>query len=141
MAGPTRQDTYSVHVVVGGQDFGVWDKMSGGEVDSDETKYKPGAMEPPVSLGGTKTTGNVIVSRLYRLERDHDRAQAMINFVGKATAKVSKQPLDIEGNRYGKPIVYTGKLKRVTFPEHDSESATAGLWEIEITPEGYPVAS
>lgn len=144
--GPTRQDTYSVHIHItppGGSplDFGVWDKMSGGEVDSDETKYNPGGMAPPVSLGGRKTTGNVTYSRLYRLVRDHSHAQQFINWVGRARVTISKQPLDVDGNAFGSPIVYHGTLKRVTFPEVDSESSGPGLVEMEVTPEGYPVAA
>jgi hypothetical protein len=139
--GPTRQDTYNVHVSVDGTNLGTWDKLTGGEVDSDEYKYKPGGMAPPVSLGGTRNVGNLTVSRLYRLARDHDRAQWMINRAGSARVVVSKQPLDIDGNVYGRPIVYRGTLKRVTFPEHDSESNNPGLLEIEVTVGGYPTAN
>lgn len=139
--GPTRQDTYSVSVSVDGVNLGIWDKMTGGAVDSEEYKYKPGAMAPVVSLGGTKTVDNVVVSRLYRLARDHDRAQWLINRVGNARVVVSKQPLDTDGNVYGKPIIYRGTLKRCTFPEVDSESSNAGLIELEVTPEGNPVAA
>ena len=141
---PTRQDTYAVRVFFdppgGGPkvDTGIWDKMSGGELDSDETKYNPGGMAPPVSLGGRKTTGNVTVSRLYRLVRDHDHVKNWLSYVGRASVTVSKQPMDIEGNVYGNPVVYNGILKRLTLPEVDSESSNAGLVEIEVSVEGYP---
>jgi hypothetical protein len=146
--GPTRQDTYTiiVHIIAPGSDhvidFGVWDKMTGGQVDSDETRYNPGAMGPPVSLGGRKTVENVTVSRLYRLQRDHDEAQRFINWAGRARMTVIKKPMDIEGNVYAAspPITYNGTLKRVQFPEVDSESSAAGLIELEMTVEGYPVA-
>jgi len=98
-------------------------------------------MAPTVSLGGSKTTDNVVVSRLYRLGRDHDFVQTLFSGVGKAKMIVTKQPLDVDGNVYGKPIVYNGTLKRVTPPEHDSESSAAALLELEMTPEGEPVAS
>lgn len=119
---------------------GVWDKMSGGEVDSDESKYNPGGMVDPISLGGKKTVGNVTVSRLYRLGRDHDAAQALINAVGKARMTVSKQPMDIDGLIYGDPIVYNGTLKRCTFPEVDSEGSDGGQIELEMTTDGFPSA-
>jgi hypothetical protein len=145
--GPTRQDTYSVSVHVippggnpPGRDLGVWDKMTGGQVDSDETRYNPGGMAPPVSLGGRKTVENIVVSRLYRLARDHDIVQDFINWSGRARVIVSKQPLDIEGNVYGRPIVYNGTLKRYSTPDVDSESSAAGMVEIEVTIEGYPVS-
>lgn len=147
MAGPTRQDTYAVSVTIFRPDNpsvpiikGIWDKMSGGEIDSDERKYSPGAMAPPVSLGGRKTVSNVVVQRLYRLGRDHDALQSMMNAVGKSKVTVSKQPLDLDGNVYGNPLVYNGTLKRVAPPEIDSESSEAGIIEIEITVDGYPTA-
>lgn len=144
--GPTRQDTYSInvsieHPVSGAMiNYGVWDKMSGGAVDSNETKYMPGGMAPPISLGGTKTVDNVVVSRLYRLGRDHDVIQQIIDSVGKSQMVVTKQPLDLNGVSYGRPIVYQGTLKRCTPPEVDSEASGAGLVELEMTVEGYPTS-
>lgn len=142
--GPTRADTYSINVQITHPrtgnliDYGTWDKMSGGEVDSDDNKYKPGAMGPPVSLGGPKTVGNVTVSRLYRLGRDHDGVQQLIDAAGKSRMVVTKQPLDLDGNAYGRPIVYKGVMKRVTPPDVDSESSDAGIIELEMTVDGFP---
>jgi hypothetical protein len=144
--GPTRHDTYSVSVDVyyPGSTVpilsGVWDKMSGGAVDSDELKYHPGGMQPPVALGGKKMVSNVVVSRLYRLGRDHDAVGALIAGVGKSRVTVSKQPLDLTGTVYGNPIVYQGVLKRCTTPDPDSEGTAAALIELEVTVEGYPTS-
>lgn len=145
--GPTRQDTYTVTVTVFRPDNpavamikGVWDKMSGGEIDSEESKYHPGGMGDPVSLGGRKTVGNVTVQRLYRLGRDHDALQSLINAVGKSKVTVAKQPMDIDANVYGDPIVYNGTLKRVSPPDVDSEGSDGGIIELEITVDGYPTA-
>jgi len=121
----SREDQYSVTVAVNGEDFGVWDKFSGGEVDSDELKYKPGGMAPHVSLGGSQTVNNLTVSRLYDLSRDHQQVHKLLGLAGKATVVVTKQPLDVDGNAFGRPIVYSGKLKQVTPPDHDSESNDA----------------
>jgi hypothetical protein len=118
--------------------FGVWDKLEGGAVDSEETKYYPGGMRPQVSLGGRKTTDNITVRRLYRLSRDHDEAKRFVNWVGSANVVVTKQPMDLDGNPYGLPIVYSGTLKRVEFPDHDSESSDAGLISLEVTVDGQP---
>lgn len=141
--GPTRKDTFKVDVSIqdinGSANLGVWDKKTGGNVDSEEYKFSPGAMGDPVSLGGRKVIDNVVVSRLYRLERDHvDLSKRLINGVGKAKITVSQQPLDINGNAYGRPMVWTGTLKRFSPPEVDSESSDAALAEIEITVEGQP---
>lgn len=144
--GPTRADTYALNVQIAHPrtgtliDYGIFDKMSGGEIDSDDNQYKPGAMGPPVSLGGPKSVGNVTVSRLYRLARDHDGVQQLIDAAGKSRMVVTKQPLDIDGNAYGRPIVYKGILKRVSPPDVDSESSDAGLIEYEMTVDGFPSA-
>jgi len=118
--------------------MGVWDGLTGGELDSDEAKYWPGGMAPQVSLGGHRNPGNIVIKRLYRLQRDHDSLQFLLNSVGKAQVTIAKLPMDIDGNTYGKPLNYTGKLKRVTPPEHDSTSSDPGIIEMEITPDGDP---
>jgi len=143
--GPTRQDTYRLTVNIQNPatgnmiNYGVWDKQSGGAIDSDDNKYNPGGMAAPVSIGGRKTVDNVVLSRLYRLMRDHDHIQRLFDGVGRSRVVIAKQPMDIEGNVYGKPIVYNGRLKRVTPPEVDSEASAAGLIEIEVVVDGFPV--
>lgn len=141
MAGPTRKDTFKVSVFVEGMTWSdrVWDKKSGGAVDSDETKYYAGNMAPPVSLGGRKTIENIVVSRLYRHERDHLIVNDLFKKVGKADMSVQQQPLDINGVPFGDPIVWRGTLTRVTAPEHDSESNDAAMIELEMTVAEPPV--
>lgn len=145
--GPTRQDTHRIKISLENPakpgemiPLGVWDKWSGGEIDSDETKYNPGGMAPPVSLGGRRTTGNVTISRLYRLARDHNHLQRLIDGAGKSKAVLTRQPLDIQGNVYGKAVSYNAKLKRVTPPDLDSEQSGAALIELEFTIDGFPAA-
>src|SRR5580765_3601646 len=142
--GPTRQDTHTINVSIVNpntgvmEDYGIWDKWSGGEVDSDETKYNPGAMAPPVSLGGRRTTGNVTISRLYRLHRDHLKVQKLLDAAGRSKAVIKRTPMDIRGNAFGHPIVYNATLKRVTPPDLDSEQSGAALLELEFTIDGFP---
>lgn len=142
--GPTRQDTHRITVRIVNQatgkmvDYGVWDKWDGGEVDSDSSNYYPGGMAPPVALGGRQTTGNVTISRLYRLERDHQHMQEWINAAGKSAASIHRQPLDINGNVFGKPIVYQAVLKKVTPPPLDSEQSGAAIVELEFVITGFP---
>jgi hypothetical protein len=143
--GPTRQDTWELTLFIQNPDngnwinFGIFDKKTGGEVDSEEYKFKPGSMEEDVSLGGRVLTGNVILSRLNRIDRDWSHAQEFINYVGRAKAKVSQQPLDIDGNAGGaKPLVYNGTVKRWSPPEVDSEGTGPALIEFEFTVQGKP---
>lgn len=132
-----RQDTWAISVVIDGAPTGVWDQQGGGEVDSEETTYRPGGMAPRITLGGSVTVGNVTVSRLVDRGRDWEMLRNLAaNRVGKAECIVSKQPLDDDGNPYGRPLVYRGKLKTVTPPDTDSNGSDAATWELTITPEG-----
>lgn len=132
----SRVDQYDVRVSVDGVNLATFDKLSGGEVDSEETTYKPGAMGPRVSLGGSTNIGNVTVSVLYDLTRIHTIIHWLISRVGKGTVVVNKQPLDVDGNAFGRPLVYSGTLKQVNPPDVDSEASDAALVELEITPVG-----
>ena len=135
----SRLDQYDVKVTVDDVDLGTFDKLSGGEIDSEETTYKPGGMGARVSLGGSVNVGNVTVSRLYQLNRDHLLVHWLITRAGKGEIVVAKQPLDVDGNVFGRPIVYSGRLKQVNPPEVDSESSDAALIELEMTPVGTVV--
>lgn len=131
-----RKDQHRVTVSVDGVNLGVWDVLTGGETDTEELTYKPGGMAPTVSLGGIVTVGQVVVSRLYKLERDHVRVHWLLGKVGRAQVVVKKAVLDEDKNVFGKPLTTKGKLKRVTPPEVDSNSTDAAVIELEITPNG-----
>jgi hypothetical protein len=128
----TRQDTWVVRVHLNGNTTGIWDKRTGGELDSEETKYPPGGMQPPVSLGGRKTPGNVVLQRLYDRVEDHGMLQDWYNAVGHGKVDVFSRPMDFEGEGFGQAILHTGTLKRVSVPDVDSESSSAALIEIEV---------
>jgi hypothetical protein len=133
----SRQDQYNVTVSIAGSNLGTFDKMSGGEFDSEETKYKPGAMAPQISLGGSQTVSNIVLKRLYVLERDHTIINWLKSQVGKGEVVVTKQPLDINEHPYGSPIVYQGKLKKVMPPPADSEATTTPAeLELEVSTAG-----
>jgi hypothetical protein len=114
-----RQDTHEITVIIDGANTGVWDKLSGGEVDSEETKYKPGGMAPEVSLGGSVSIGNVTVDRGYDPLRDD--VHALAARVGKADVTVIAKPLDQDRNPFGRPRTYQGKLKALTPPDIDAD--------------------
>lgn len=129
----SRVDQYDIHVKVGNQDLGTFDKMSGGAIDSEEQKYKPGGMSQQISLGGSKTIENVTVQRLYRLERDLPLVPFLKDHVGKESVHVVKQSLDVDGHPVGNPITYEGIFKKLTLPDPDSESSAAALLQIEVS--------
>lgn len=136
----TRQDQWNVGLHIGGNSYGLWDKKTGGEVDSDEVVYYPGGMNPKIVLGGRVTPGNITLQKLYDANDDGPFIATLINGVGKLACKVTQRPLDINGNPYtnGKTVIWNGKLKRVLIPDVDSEGTAAALMEVEITIEGIP---
>lgn len=134
----TRQDTFVVTLNVEGNSFGIWDKKTGGELDSDEVKYWPGGMNDQISLGGRLVPGNVTLQRLYDRVDDHARIDKLLDAVGRGKCFISQRPMDLHGHPYGHAIVWNGKLKRVLIPDVDSEATSAALIEIEMTVDGIP---
>lgn len=133
----SRQDMFAVHVYVDGNYLGIFDKMTGGDKDSEETKYKPGALGSAVSLGGSQTTNNVVVSRLYDGATDGpllNGPNGLLANVGKVNMSVTKVALDTDGNPVGGVgLTYAGILKTCTPPEVDSESSSAAMLQLECS--------
>lgn len=131
-----RQDQWANTVTIDGQPMGVWATFSGGDVDSEESKFKPGGMQPAVSLGGSVTVNNVTLARLLGREDWPFMRHLMANRVGKGRVDVQRQPLDEDGNPWGQPLVYGGVLQNVTPGDTDSNSSDAQTWEITVSTEG-----
>jgi hypothetical protein len=129
----SRQDQRRVSVVIDAVPTGVWDQKSGGLADSEETKFKPGGMAQEIALGGSQTMENLTVARLFDLSRDLGVVKSWAARRGKANVVAVEQFLDPDGNAFGAPITYQGKLKSVQIPEHDSESSDPAMVELEIT--------
>lgn len=134
----SREDQYSVSATLNGVNLGVFDKMDGGDVDSDEVKYKPGGLAGELTLGGTVSVSNITLSRLFVLERDLPLVPVLNAAAGSGDMVISKQSLDVDKNAFGAPTVYSGKLKTVKLPAHDSNSNSAAMIELEISAAGTP---
>jgi hypothetical protein len=132
----SRQDQHQVTLVVDGRPCGVFDKRTGGGVDSTETKYRPGSMGSERSLGGSQMVPNVTITRLFDGPRDLDLVRWLYTHAGKARVSCSDQLLDADGLPYGRPDVYTGVLKKVMKADSDSNSTGAGTYDVEISTEG-----
>lgn len=135
----SREDTFVVTVTVikGGEsrNLGVFDTWAGGEVDSDNSKYPRGGMQPEEPLGGRKTVGDVTVGRLYDAFMQEQEPWLDAG-VGRAEGILTKQPLDDDGNAFGRPRVYTGKLITMTPPDHDSTSSDPARLELVFSTRG-----
>ena len=130
---PMRADMWRIFVHLDGQYTGTWDKRTGGELDSEETKYSPGGMGDPISLGGRVTPTNVVLQKIYDYDNDHNMIDVWYAAVGSKPVDIFSVPLDRNGAPYGMPIQHSGTLKRVHVPDVDSEASTAALFEIEVT--------
>jgi hypothetical protein len=134
-----RQDQFALSLNVNGHDCGYWDKKTGGELDSDETKYYAGAMDTSLSLGGRRTPGNITLQRLFGPKDVTTDLKILYNAVGRGAAKIAQFPLDKDGNLYGAGhITWNGTVKRVAAPDVDSEGTGASLIEVEITVDSAP---
>ena len=135
-----RQDQYAITLHVGGNSYGFRDKKTGGELDSEESKYYAGAMSNPLSLGGRRTPGNITLQRLFG-PQDAQWLDKLYDAVGRQKATVTQRPLDKDGNGWGKgPITWNGTLKRVSAPDVDSEGTGASLIEVEVTVDSAPAS-
>src|SRR6185312_5528181 len=138
MAGekPTREDTWVVTLTVDGIPQGVFDTKTGGEVDSEETKYPPGGMLREISLGGRRTIGNITLTRYCDRVRDWPNIKWLCDRVGAARVSIGQTPLDFAGAPGGKQLGYTGTLKKCQPPEPDSTGNDASKLELECTIDG-----
>jgi len=100
--------------------LGAFDQSSGGAGESAEKKYREGGAVDQSVLGGARMRANVTIERLYRAERDGPIFHAIDNARCRKKLVITKQPLDDDGNDFGKPLIYSGKVKTVTGPDTDS---------------------
>lgn len=132
-AAPTREDTQLLTLSVDNRDLGIWDKKEGGEIDSEENKYKPGGMAQEISLGGTKTIGNCTFTRLFDWSRDDPLMPWLYPRVGNGRGALGVQMLDITGAPRGRLMTLGGTLKTLTPPDLDSTSNDPALVAMEFT--------
>lgn len=133
----SRVDQFRWTLTCDGEDLGVFDKQTGGHGGSEENKYRPGGMGAEVSLGGRSTRENLVFTRLYSQERkDNELVRRLDQKRGKGKMIASGQPLDVDGNAFGKPDVYTGTLLSVNRPEHDSEGTGPAMFELTMSAVG-----
>jgi hypothetical protein len=129
-----RKDKLRVTLTVEGRDCGVFSKRTGGGVDSDETKYRPGAGMAKISLGGQRDPQNVTLTGLATLENKPIR-DWIEQHAGEGRALVKEQPLGPDNNPWGEPKVWPGTVKAYTPPDADTHSSDAAEFEVEISTE------
>lgn len=125
-----------VTVVVGGRDLGVWSTFAGGENDADNQIDHPGGMAQQETYGGLATRGDITVTRVYKLERDHPLVKFLDQQAGIGRCVVTRTMLSPDRTPSGDPIGFTGVLKTFTHPDSDSNSSDKKMVSLTITADG-----
>jgi hypothetical protein len=122
-------------LTVNGVDYGVFDKFSGGDVTASSNKHRPGGMGPEITYLSLPSYSDVTLTKVYETQRDHDRVAQLHALAGRALASVTLQPLDDNGQPWGTPRVYQGRLTTIKDGGTDSMSSAARMFEIDIAVE------
>lgn len=124
-----------VTAIIGGINIGVCAFKGGGAVTAEETKYRPGSMQPEASLGGPTSVENVTCRKMFDPEL-RGLFHTLAAMVGRASATVTSQPLDADGNPEGDPQIYRGVLMSVTPPDSDANANAAAEMEFVVSTHG-----
>lgn len=131
---PSRKNNYRVYATVDGKDLGLFVTWTGGDGDSDDTRYTEGdGGEFP--LGGRQTRDPITIGRRFDAARDLPVHPWLDSRRGKGVCDWTKQYVDDEENPIGKPIKRHGILKKVTDPEADKGSSDPSTFELEMVPD------
>lgn len=118
--------------VEGVGNLGVFDKFNGGDLTAAVVKYRPGGMGPEVTYLTLPVITDVTLTRVYEQQRDHALIAKLHTLSGRATASVTLQPLDTDGNPFGNPRTYQGRLGTVKDGQTDSMGNAIRMWELDI---------
>jgi hypothetical protein len=107
-------------VTVDGRSLGPFDTRSGGEVTGGASKRRSAGMGPFKQRAGLPDFTDLTVTRV--LDGSWAEMRRLQTRAGKAEMVVSDFTLDDNGQRFGPPITFTGKLQNVVLPDADSQS-------------------
>ncbi|WP_221585554.1 hypothetical protein [Microbacterium sp. G2-8] len=111
-----------VSVSLDGDSLGIWDTRSGGESTAAVNKYRPGGSKKQEVDAGRPDISDITVTRRWQAERDVAVEKRLRNRVGIGVIKVTEQPTDVDGVRYGPARTWMGRVSSVSGGEVDSNS-------------------
>ena len=126
-----REDLGTAHLTIDGEDWGTWDKLTGGNRTSSVTKYRPGGGEAERNLGGFTSTENITLQRNFDALRDAPNLRRLKNKVNHACS-ASRQATNGDFNAVGDAEVYIGRVATVTPGDYDSMSNDPRMIQVEI---------
>lgn len=111
---------------------GTWRGMEGGHVSAEYTPDYSGGAATPDLLSGPPQHEDITVTRTYDPVIDEAWAKNWKKQVGIRRVRLTKQPLDGNLRKVGKPTTWPGCLLiGLNFPDVDANSADAA--EISLT--------
>jgi hypothetical protein len=111
---------HDIFAYVDGRSIGQFDTRSGGEVTGGAQKRRSAGMGPFKQRAGLPDYTDLTVTKV--LDGDWSEARRLQTRAGKAEMVVSDFTLDDNGQRFGRPVTFTGKLQNVVLPDADSQS-------------------
>lgn len=131
----STEQQYLVTANIDGRDLGVYDTMKGGDVNIKTAMHRPGGMGPEKSYRTLPTYADITISRVLERDRDWETLRWLMDQAGGVRAQVTKQPLDEQGNAWGTPMTWSGRLADVKGGDADSNSSNPEMYEVNISVE------
>jgi hypothetical protein len=129
---PVKSNQDSFRVEVAGLP-GTWSRHTSPESTVEGRKdYDGGARTPDVITSSKVNTGDVVVSRNYRVDRDGPMVAQLRRSLGAFRTSVSVTPLDPEGVRSGPAEVFNGVVTSVKAPDSDANAANQSA-DVQVT--------
>lgn len=103
-----------------------WAQLEGGDVESEDTKTRPGGMVDQVNLGGPRTRTDATVMRPYTKEL-HPFIKPLEDVAGNGKMHITYTILDGTGSKAGPTVTLTGILKNVTRPNWNANGTGVAM--------------
>lgn len=111
-----------------------WAMLEGGDLESEDTKTRPGGMLPQINLGGPTTRNDATVSRPYSLQL-HPYLVPLEKFAGFGRMHITYTVLtpNLTTGKItspGQTVTLRGILKNVVRPNWDANNAATAMFSI-----------
>lgn len=123
---------FQVTLTVDGRVLGEFDAQGGGGTSGDVARHRAGGMGPEKTYAGLTSHGTITLSRVLERERDWELYRWALGRANHARGSAAEQPLDDDGNPWGRPITRVGRIGNVTADDTDSTSSDPRMWSIEF---------
>lgn len=115
--------------------IGTFDNGSGGDANANVAKHRQGGMGSEITLPALPTYSDITLERMYDENRDHVLIGTLRTLVGRNKCTVTEQPLDPDGNAFGSPRIFKGRLSNIKDGSTSSDSSAARMWSLDISVE------